>query len=99
MGMKHPDKVIVTITADHWNTSVFSGQEQLSSRTMLLISPGTAEAERHGEFSDDLGEFDALAESIDDLDMEVFDVAEALSQIRADYAAEPPINFKPQEPQ
>jgi hypothetical protein len=78
-----PDKVIITITAEGTNITVFSGEKELSNRSSIMISSGESRAKQSGDIYDDLDEdFAELSEAIDNIGLEIFDVACALFVIK-----------------
>jgi len=78
-----PDKVIITITAEGTNVSVFSGDKELSNRSSVMVSAGESRAKQSGDIYDDLDEdFAELSEAIDNIGLEIFDIACALFVIK-----------------
>jgi len=77
-----PDKVIITITAEGTNVSVFSKDAILSNRTSVMVSAGEANAKEKGDIYDDLDEdFAELAEEIEGIELGIFGIASALYEI------------------
>jgi hypothetical protein len=77
-----PDKVIITITADGTNVTVFSGAEELSNRSSVMVSAGESNAKEKGDIHDDLyEEFEELAEEIEGIELGIFGIAGALYDI------------------
>jgi hypothetical protein len=76
-----PDKVIITITAEGMNVSVFSGEKELSNRSSVMLSAGESQSKEKGDFYDDLPDHDDLAEALDSAGMGIFDISCALYEI------------------
>jgi len=77
-----PDKVIITITAEGTNITVFSGEKELSNRSSVMISAGESKAAQKGDIYDDIDEdYADLSEAIDGIEIRIFDIAGALFNI------------------
>jgi hypothetical protein len=80
---KYPSKVTIEITADRYTTTVFSGDEVLSKRSMVMENRARARGTDAGDIYEDLPDFEELAEAIDD--ESPFGIAGALIDIRDEY--------------
>jgi hypothetical protein len=74
-----PDKVIITITAEGTNITVFSGEKELSNRSSIMVSSGESQGKESGDVYDDIDDdFSDLSEAVEGVEMAIFDIASAL---------------------
>jgi hypothetical protein len=77
--MDKPDKVVITITPEGDNITVFSGTKELSNRSSVMISAGESQQKEKGDIYDDIDEdFADLSGAIDGIQLSVFGIAGAL---------------------
>ena len=81
--MNRPDKVVITITPDGEKLEVFDiDGNTLSSRSMTTISIGESEANQQGDIFDDIPEFERVADAIDSISLDTFEISTALLETR-----------------
>lgn len=78
-AVQFPDRVVIEITGERYTTTVLSGEAVIAKRSMRLESRGLSRGEQKGDFYDDF-EDDALAEALDGIQGEAFEVAQALRE-------------------
>lgn len=83
--MKRPDKVVITITPDGEVCEIFDVEGNiLSSRSTTTVSIGESTANQSRDVYDDIPGFEKIADAIDDISLDTFEISTALLSARED---------------